>query len=242
MVVAAAGEVDETSPSGVPFHVGHLILLPGVVPRGRDGLALFQTRGDAGRLSWELYSGQERLWSESESLDVGGSLLERTLPTAGLPNGSYRLRVRGPERTAEAASAIGTPPPGDERVIAREPTAGEEARYRRARAEAFLRAGRRDRAIEEMERAVASGTGELARQLELATLRFADGRCEEVLRQLRPLADEARDPDVFVLLAACSESLGDLRSAETSYARALALSPDDPRIRAALDRLRRRNN
>jgi tetratricopeptide (TPR) repeat protein len=169
--------------------------------------------------------------------------MAKKLPLEGLPSGKYRLRVSDPGGV-EVRTFLWMPArtgPDPVRVLARERTPAEEARYRRRRASSFSRRGDRDRAIEEMKVAVSKAPGDAGLELELAALRYSARRYSEVVEQLEPLQIElANEPDLFVLLAASSEALGRFDRALELYERALALAPDDRRLQESVARARER--
>ncbi len=230
--------------AGLPFLVGGRLVSPlagDVVTH--PSLAVVQVDDEIGEIAWELErpreDGAEVLWSVREPVE--GSLMAKQLPLQGRTGGFYRLRVTYSRGVEERTFLWKPEPEGPEavRVLARERTPAEESRYRRRRTSSFSLRGERDRAIEEMSSAVSSTPGDAGLELELAALRYSARRYSEVVDQLEPLRfDRANEPDRFVLLAACSEALGRFDRAVELYERALALAPEDVRLKDSLARAR----
>jgi predicted Zn-dependent protease len=164
----------------------------------------------------------------------------KELPLSTLEAGSYRLVVRASGGRFEKAFAWR---PGAAeaavRVLSRERTLREEAAYRRARASSFSGRGDRELATAELARAAAALPGDVRLQLELASFRYASGKYDEVVDQLIPArATFPGEIDVLVLLGASFEALGRVGEAAGTYAEALALAPENSKLRESFERAR----
>jgi GWxTD domain-containing protein len=220
----------------LPFRVGDRLFSPIADDAIADPrvIAWVQAPELDGDVVWELFDGESRLWD-----DRGATMNE--LPLSLFDAGSYRLVAQAGSGRFEKTFAwrpgkVESPPV---RVLSRERTPREQARYRRARASAFSNRGDVERATTELARAAAAVPEDLRLQLELASFRYASGKYGEVVEQM--IAARAAFPgeiDVLVLLGASLEALERVDEAVGIYAEAAALAPENSKLRESYDRAR----
>jgi len=218
----------------LPFRVGARLFGPIAEEPIADPRVFAWTQDPGGDAVWELFDGESRLWH-----DRGEAVKE--LPLSTLAAGSYRLVVRasGGRFEREFAWRPGAAEASPVRILSRERTLREEAAYRRARAFSFSNRGDRELATTELARAAAALPGDVRLQLELASFRYAAGRYEEVVDQLiSARASFPEEIDVLVLLGASLEALGRVGEAVGTYAEALALAPENSKLRESFERAR----
>ena len=220
----------------LPFRVGDRLLSPiaGGAIADRRVLAWVQVPEFEGDVVWELFDGESRLWqAKGETM--------RELPLSALEAGSYRLVVGASkdrfEKTFEWRPGEGGT--SHVLVLSRERTPREEASYRRRRASSFSERGDRARATTELARAAAALPEDVRLQLELASFRYAAGKYGEVVDQLSSArVDFPEEIDVLILLGASLEALDRVDEAVGIYERAVALAPENSRLRESFERAR----
>jgi GWxTD domain-containing protein len=235
---------------------GALIGRSGELDRWEDTLEIeieFETL-EPGRLSFqgrrlapplaervEIALVDERGESAFASAEVSRLLLARGVRELEDLDRELPFRVGDRILSPVSGGVVSDPGAGDAhraRVLVRERTPREEASYRRARASAFSRRGDRARAIEELALAVGALPDDVRLQLELASFRYASGRHEEAVEQLRAAkAVFTKEVDILVLLAASLESLGRIEEAAALFEEALTLAPENEALRRARSRL-----
>jgi tetratricopeptide (TPR) repeat protein len=192
---------------------------------------------------WELWKGESRLWRDRGRPSVEAPFMNVTkeLLLSTLGAGSYRLVVRASTGRFERAFEW-RPGEGEAsrvRVLSRDRTPREEASYRRARASSFSRRGDDARAIAELMLAAAALPKDVRLQLELASFRYASGKYDEVVKQLSSArVSFPGEVDVLVLLGASLEALGRIDEAAAIYEEAMALAPDNEKLKESHERVR----
>lgn len=220
----------------LPFRVGDRLFSPiaGGAIADRRVFAWAQVAEFDGDVVWELFDGESRLWH-----DRGEAVKE--LPLSTLQAGSYRLVVRASTGRFERAFEW-LPGEGEAsrvRVLSRDRTPREEASYRRARASSFARRGDDARTIAELMLAAAALPKDVRLQLELASFLYASGKYDEVVKQLSSArVSFPGEVDVLVLLGASLEALGRIDEAAAIYEEALALAPENEKLKKSHARVR----
>ena len=220
----------------LPFRVGDRLLSPIAgdaiaAPRVFAAAPVENVERD---VVWELWKEESRLWH-----DHGEALKE--LPLSNLEAGFYRLVARASPGRFERRFEW-RPGEGDAsriRVLSRDRPPREEASYRRARASSFSRRGGDARVLAELSLAAEALPNDVRLQLELASFRYASGKHGEVVKQLS--AARVAFPgevDVLVLLGASFEALGRIDEAAATYEEAVALSPENEKLKDSLERTR----
>jgi GWxTD domain-containing protein len=231
-----------------PFEVSGALLSPnpaGVFP-ATEAVAHLQLWGlkEAARLEWALLRGERVLWqSQSEVSPASGPvfLVEQVVPLASLAAGDYQLRVRHPSGESRARLHLDPALPASAvRVVAREGLPAGDGRIRFLRGTQFAKQGEPARAIEEMAEAARLLPRDLEVHLKLAFLLNATGQHQRVVDLLVPLAPHhPTEPDVWIFLGFASQKLGRLAEAVAYYEKAVALRPEDARLKGALEEVRR---
>jgi GWxTD domain-containing protein len=249
LFLARSVREDSTITSELPFRGADRLASPlaGSVVRDARTLGVLAAEGSGGNVRWTIRRGEETLWRATDELRL--PFATTPLPLQELPAGVYLL---------EASSSGGAPyerefewRPEEEtarfRVLARERTGSEEASYRYRRAASLRGRGERERAIEELEKATEFEPESLRLQLELAALRYAAGRYEDVVEQLSKLSfvEDTKVPldlrlDLLVLQAGASEALGRFERAVALYEEAARLAPGNVAYATAVSRARAR--
>jgi GWxTD domain-containing protein len=229
----------------LPFRVGDRLFSPvaGGAITDRRAFAMAQLEKVESDVVWELWKGESRLWRDRGRPSVEAPFMNVTkeLLLSTLGAGSYRLVVRASTGRFERAFEW-RPGEGEAsrvRVLSRDRTPREEASYRRARASSFSRRGDDARAIAELMLAAAALPKDVRLQLELASFRYASGKYDEVVKQLSSArVSFPGEVDVLVLLGASLEALGRIDEAAAIYEEAMALAPDNEKLKESHERVR----
>jgi tetratricopeptide (TPR) repeat protein len=168
-------------------------------------------------------------------------LVEQVVPLAPLAEGDYELRVRHPSGEGRARVHLDPALPASAvRVVAREGLPAGDGRIRFLRGTQFAKQGKPARAIEEMAEAARLLPRDLEVHLKLAFLLNATAQHQRVVDLLVPLAPHhPTEPDVWIFLGFASQKLGRLAEAVAYYEKAVALRPEDARLKGALEEVRR---
>ena len=235
LLVGEVRRLEDFDPE-LPFRVGDRLLspVPGGVVSDPAVFAVAHFDESETEIVWEIWNGQTRVWHER------GPSVSKPLPLANLQGGAYRLVVRGSRNVLEKEFEW-NPVAGRSRalVLARQRSSREEAAYRRARASSFSRRGDDARAASELSLAAAALPADIRLQLELASFRYTSGNHDEVVNQLSSVKGAFHgEVDVLVLLGASLEALGRIDEAAAIYEEAVALAPENAKVKESHERLR----